>query len=175
MGLTATAAYWFLPAVFPLALYISWNDMRSMKITNQSMMALLIVFVVIGPFAFGFPDFFWQFLHFPIVLVVCMALWALRLMGGGDAKMIAVMAPYFVVADLYFVGQLFVACALGALAVHSLFRYTPLKNLAPDWKSWHAKADHLRGGVLGLNHAFPKGLVLSMTLLFYLLIVAKYR
>lgn len=175
MGLTATAAYWFLPAVIPLALYISWNDMRSMKITNQSMMALLIVFVVLGPFAFGLPAYFWQFLHFPIVLVVGMALWSLRLVGGGDAKMIAVMAPYFVTEDLYFVAQLFVACALGALAVHSLFRYTPLRNLAPDWKSWEAKGDHLRGGILGLNQAFPKGLVLSMTLLFYLLIVAVYR
>lgn len=175
MGMTATTAYWFLPAVIPLAIYISWNDMRSMKITNQSMMALLIVFVVLGPFAFGFPAYFWQFLQFPIVLIVCMGLWSLRLMGGGDAKMLAVMAPFFVTDDLMLILKLFVACSLGALAVHSLFRFTPLRNLAPDWKSWSAGKGNLRGIIPGLDIAFPKGVSLSMTLVFYLAYVAIYR
>ncbi|WP_341367083.1 prepilin peptidase [Yoonia sp. BS5-3] len=173
--MTAATAYWFLPAVIPLAMYISWNDMRSMKITNQSMLVLLIVFIVLGPFAFGLRTYFWQFLHFPFVLIIGMALWSLRLMGGGDAKMLAVMAPYVVVSDLYSIAQLFVACALAGLTMHGIFRYTSLHKLAPDWKSWEARSEHLRGGIFGLNHAFPKGLVLSMTLLFYLIAVAVYR
>lgn len=92
-----------------------------------------------------------------------MALWALRVMGGGDAKMIAAMSPIFMVGDLVLIIQLFAACLLGALAVHSLFRFTALKNFAPDWKSWTA------------GRYFPKGLPVSMTLFFYLLIIAVYR
>jgi len=161
--MTATSALWFLPAVTPIAIYIAWNDMRSMKITNASVLALVIVYAVIGPFAFGLEVYAWQWLHLPATLVVCMALWALRVMGGGDAKMIAAMSPIFMVGDLVLIIQLFAACLLGALAVHSLFRFTALKNFAPDWKSWTA------------GRYFPKGLPLSMTLFFYLLIIAVYR
>ncbi len=175
MGMTATTALWFLPAVIPLAIYISWNDMRTMKITNNSMLALLLVFVVLGPFAFGFPAYFWQFLQLPIVLVVGMALWALRLMGGGDAKMLAVMAPFFVTEDLPLILRIVAASFLGAVVIHSIFRFTPLHKLAPDWKSWTAGQGNLRGGFLGLNLAFPKGLALSMALVFYLVWVAVYR
>lgn len=163
MGMTAQAAYWFLPAVLPLAIYISWNDMRSMKITNASVVAVLVAYGVLGPFAFGFPMYLWQWLHFPVVLVVCMALWALRAMGGGDAKLIAAMSPMFVLADTVLILRIFVACLIGGLLVHSLFRFTRLRTLAPDWKSWTA------------GRYFPKGLPLSMTLLFYLAVVAVYR
>jgi prepilin peptidase CpaA len=163
MGMTAASAMWFLPAVTPIAIYIAWNDMRSMKITNASVLALVFVYAVIGPFAFGLELYAWQWLHLPVVLAVCMALWTLRVMGGGDAKIIAAMSPIFMVGDLLLITQLFAACLLGALAVHSLFRFTALKNIAPDWKSWTA------------GRYFPKGLPLSMTLLFYLLIVAVYR
>ncbi len=161
--MTAASALWFLPAVTPIAIYIAWNDMRSMKITNASVLALVIAYAVIGPFAFGLEVYAWQWLHLPVTLAVCMALWALRVMGGGDAKVIAAMSPIFMVGDLLLIVQLFAACLLGALAVHSLFRFTALKNFAPEWKSWTA------------GRYFPKGLPLSMTLLFYLLIVAIYR
>ena len=149
-------ALWFLPFVLPIAIYISWNDMRSMKITNVSVIALALPFVLLGPFAFGLETYLWQWLHFPVVLAICILFWVARAMGGGDAKMIAVMAPYFMLGDLTLVMLIFAATLLGALAVHSLFRFTALKNFAPEWKSWHA------------GRYFPKGLPLSMTLVFYL-------
>lgn len=161
--MTAQAAYWFLPAVLPLAIYISWNDMRSMKISNASVVVLLSAYAVLGPFAFGLQMYFWQWLHFPIVLVVCMALWTMRVMGGGDAKLIAAMSPMLVVADTPLILRIFVASLVAGLAVHSLFRFTRLRTLVPDWKSWTA------------GRYFPKGLPLSMTLLFYLVVVAIYR
>ena len=163
MGMTAATAFWFLPVVTPIAIYIAWNDMRSMKITNASVLALIIAYAVVGPFALGLELYAWQWLHLPVTLVVCMALWALRVMGGGDAKIIAAMSLFFMVADLLLITQIFAASLLGAFAVHSLFRFTALKNIAPDWKSWTA------------GRYFPKGLPLSMTLLFYLLFVAFYR
>lgn len=163
MGMTAQAAYWFLPVVIPIAIYISWNDMRSMKITNVTVTALLICYAILGPFAFGFPMYLWQWLHFPIALVVCMALWALRLMGAGDAKLIAAMAPMFVVADLELILRIFAASLLGALITHLLFRFTPLKRPVAEWQSWTA------------GRYFPKGFPLSMTLVLYLLWAAVLR
>lgn len=163
MGMTAASAMWFLPAIVPLAIYIAWNDMRSMKITNASVLAMVIVYAVIGPFAFGLEVYAWQWLHLPVTLAVCMVLWMMRVMGGGDAKIIAAMSPFFIVPDLLLITQIFAASLIGALAVHSLFRFTALKNIAPEWKSWTA------------GRYFPKGLPLSMTLLFYLLFVAIYR
>ena len=154
--MTAQTALWFLPFVLPVALYISWNDMRAMKITNPSVVALGLPFVILGPFAFGLETYLWQWLHLPVMLAFCMALWAIGAMGGGDAKMIAVMAPYFMIGDLTLAMLIFVIALIAALAVHSLFRFTALKNFAPEWKSWHA------------GRYFPKGLPLSMTLVFYL-------
>ena len=158
--MTAQTALWFLPLVLPIAIYISWNDMRSMKITNASVIALALPFIVLGPFAFGLEGYLWQWLHLPVTLAVCMLLWAGGAMGGGDAKMIAVMSPYFLLKDLSLVLLIFAASLLAALAVHSLFRFTNLKNFAPEWKSWHA------------GRYFPKGLPLSMTLVFYLVLGA---
>lgn len=158
--MTPQTALWFLPFVLPIAIYISWNDMRSMKITNVSVAALAVPFVVLGPFAFGLEGYLWQWVHLPVMLAFCMLLWAAGTMGGGDAKMIAVMAPYFMLGDLMLVLLLFAAALLGALAIHSLFRFTALKNLAPEWKSWNA------------GRYFPKGLPLSMTLVFYLSLAA---
>ncbi|KQB95849.1 hypothetical protein AL073_14335 [Loktanella sp. 1ANDIMAR09] len=161
--MTAYAAYWFLPAVIPLALFISWNDMRDMKITNKTVAVMLVVYAVLGPFAFGWEMYLWQWLHFPIALVVCMALWALRVMGGGDAKLIAAMTPFFVMSDLEMILRVFAASLLAALFVHTLFRLTPLKRPVAEWKSWNA------------GRYFPKGFPLSMTLVLYLGLVAVYR
>lgn len=136
--------------------------MRDMKITNNTVIMVIVAYAVLGPFAFGWQMYLWQWLHFPIALVVCMALWALRLMGGGDAKLIAAIAPFFVMADIEVILRIFAASLIAALIVHSLFRLTPLKNPVSEWKSWNAGA------------YFPKGFPLSMTLLLYLVAAAVY-
>ena len=161
--MTAQAAHWFLPAIIPLAIFISWNDMRSMKITNNTVVVLLVAYGVLGPFAFGLEMYFWQWLHFPVVLVICILLWMSRVMGGGDAKLIAAMSPFFVVSDLEVILRLFAACLISALIVHRLFMLTPLKQPVAEWKSWDA------------GRFFPKGFPLSMTLLLYLVFAAIYR
>jgi len=137
--------------------------MSRMKITNQTVLVLVIAYAVLGLFAFPFQMYLWQWLHLPIALVICMLLWGLRLMGAGDAKFIAAAAPMLVMADLGLILRLFAACIIAALIVHTFFRRTPLRKITPDWKSWDA------------GPKFPKGLPLSMTLLFYLTLVALYR
>jgi prepilin peptidase CpaA len=170
--MSGQTAMWLLPFVLPVALYIVWNDLRTMRISNRSVMFLFGVFIVIGPIAFGLPDYFYQLVQAPVVLALGILLWGLRLMGGGDAKLLAAMAPYIVLSDFVSVLWIFVAASLGGLVTHSLFRFTPLRRIVPDWASWSARKGDLRGGLFGLDMAFPKGLVLGMTLVFYLGVAA---
>ena len=163
MGMTATAALWFLPAVIPIAIYVSWRDMSMMKITNNTCLLLLGCYAVLGLFAFPFPLYLSQWLHPIILMAGGMVLWSTGLIGGGDVKFISAASPFFVIEsfnDTYLILVLLSACLLAGLVVHQGVRFTPLRKIVPDWKSWH------------VGWYFPKGLPLSMTLLFYLLIIA---
>ena len=61
-------------------------------------------------------------------------------------------------ADIMLFMLIFATSLIAALAVHSLFRFTALRQLAPGWKSWQA------------GRYFPKGLPLGMALVFYLVL-----
>lgn len=165
MGLTASAALWFLPFVLPITIYVSWRDMSTMKITNKSCLLLLGVYAVIGLFALPFSTYLWQWLHPVILMMGGIVLWSARVIGGGDVKFIAAASPFFVInsyADTYIILVLLSACLLAGLTLHQAIRFSPLHKIVPDWASWHA------------GFYFPKGFPLSMTLLFYLLLVVYF-
>ena len=162
MGLTAYAAYWFLPAVIPIAIFVAWNDMRSMKIPNLASGALLFSYAILGFFALPFDLYLWHWLHFAVVLAIGILFWMSGVIGGGDVKFMAAAAPMFAVADLRDVMLIYASCLLAALVTHRAVKYSPLRKIAPDWISWE-------------KSKFPKGLALSGTLLCYLLLVAIYR
>ncbi len=156
--LTSTTALIFLPFVLPICVWVAWSDMKFMKIPNKAVMALGIVFVVLG-FILLWPDYktwLWGLALMGIVLVVGFLANMLRLMGAGDAKFGAVMAPFFVGADIKFVMMLFAACLLGAFVSHRAMKYIPpIRSATTDWLSWTHKD-------------FPMGLALAGTLVFYL-------
>lgn len=153
-------ALFFLPFVVPIALWVAWSDMKFMKIPNQSVLALALVFAFVGLVALPFTEYLWRWSHLAVVLAAGFIANALRLVGAGDAKFAAAMAPFFARADMPFVLPLFAAILLGAFAAHRGLRLVPaFRNAAPDWQSW-TRAD------------FPMGLALSGTLLFYLLFTA---
>jgi prepilin peptidase CpaA len=163
MGLTAQAAYWFLPAVIPIAIYVAWNDMRVMKIPNFANYLLLASYAMLGYFALGSIELYlWHWTHFFVVLAVGLLFWMSGVIGGGDVKFMAAAAPMVAVADLQVFLLIYASCLLAALVTHRLAKYSPLRKIAPDWASWE-------------NKRFPKGLALSGTLLFYLLAVAITR
>lgn len=163
MGLTAQAAFWFLPAVIPIVIYVAWNDMRVMKIPNAANYLLLASYAVLGYFALGsFELYLWHWTHFFVVLAVGILFWMSGVIGGGDVKFMAAAAPMVALADLQVFLLIYASCLLGALVTHRLAKHSPLRKIAPDWASWD-------------NARFPKGLALSGTLLFYLFGVAITR
>ena len=162
MAVTVTEALWFLPFVLPICAIVAYTDLSSMRITNKAVLALVIVFLAIGLIALPLPIYLSRLVQLGAVLLVGIILNAAGLVGAGDAKFAAAAAPYIALPDLRLVLVLFAACLLGAVAAHRLARATPLRRLAPDWKSWNT------------GRKFPMGLVLGGTLALYLTLGAGF-
>ena len=161
MGTPAFAAWAFLAAALPISLYVSWSDMKSMKIPNIAVYALVGAFVILGALTLPLPDYLWRFSHLGVVLAIGVVLNAVRLVGAGDAKFAAAAAPYIAVSDGQAMILIYIGCFLGCYAVHRIAKFTPLRKLAPDWRSWDA------------GKRFPMGFALGTTLVVYLLICAN--
>lgn len=156
--LKAPAALVVLPFVLPIAVWVAWSDMKTMRIPNRAVMALLAVFAVAGLVALPLEDWAWRWVHFAAVLVLGFALSSLRMMGAGDAKFAAAMAPFVALADLGNFLFLFAGVTIAAFAAHRLVRRMPaVRRAAPDWESW-TRSD------------FPMGLALASALVVYLVV-----
>lgn len=152
-----TAAAWFVPFVLPIVIWVSWSDMSSMKIPNKAVIALLIVFAAIGLIALPFDQYLWRWSHFGLVIVIGFVLSSLGLMGAGDAKFGAAMAPFIARPDAFGFMVLLLATILAAFTIHRSAKKFGLRERYPDWESWSRRD-------------FPMGFALAPALLFYLLI-----
>ncbi|PZR00546.1 MAG: hypothetical protein DI533_08300 [Cereibacter sphaeroides] len=152
---STTAALWFLPFVLPIAVWVSWSDMKFMKIPNKAVVALTAVFFVIGLLALPIDVWAWRWTHLAVVLVIGFLATVAGMIGAGDAKFAAAMAPFFALQDMRFVLALFAAAIIGAFVSHRTARAIgPVRSATADWVSW-------------TNKKFPMGLALSGTLVFY--------
>ena len=162
MSITAASALWFLPFVLPICFYVAFTDMAQMRITNQAVIVLGLVFIVIGLIALPFDTYLWRLAHLAIVLVVGIVLNAAGAMGAGDAKFIAVAAPFVALGDLRLILALLMACLLAATVTHRVAKHSRLRRLAPAWDSWDK------------GKKFPMGFALGTTLSLYLILGALY-
>ena len=151
------AAAVFLPFALLIGVWVSWSDLKFMKIPNKAVMALLLVWLFAGPLVMPFESWLWGWALGAAVLVVGFVANAAGLLGAGDAKFAAAMAPFFILSDPRFVLGLYAACLLGAFFSHRFMRLIPpFRAATEDWASWTHKD-------------FPMGLALSGTLIFFLI------
>lgn len=162
MAITASAAMWFLPFVLPICFYVAYTDLSAMRITNQAVLALAVVFLVVGLIALPLPVYGWRIVTMFAVLVIGIILNAAGAVGAGDAKFAAAAAPFVAPGDLRLLLAVFAANLLAAFATHRLAKYTALRRIAPGWASWD------RGW------KFPMGLSLGGTLAIYLILGAIF-
>ncbi len=149
------AALWFLIFTLPVALWVAWSDMATMKIPNKAVVALVLVYAVVGFFVLPLPEYLWRWTHLVVVLAAGFLLYLTGSFGAGDAKFAAAMAPFFARADWLFVLILFAAVLLAAFVTHRGVRRIPaVRRAFPAWESWTRKD-------------FPMGLALAGTLLAY--------
>ncbi|KAA9005718.1 prepilin peptidase [Histidinibacterium aquaticum] len=161
MTAEATAAAWFAPVVVPICLYVAFTDMKQMRITNQAVAALVVVYALGGALLFPLSEYLWRWLHLVVVLVIGALLNARGALGAGDAKFLAAGAPFVALSDVAEVFYLLAACGLAGFAAHRLARATALRRLAPEWESWDS------------GKRFPMGLPLGAALSAYLIIIAS--
>lgn len=160
MGTTATAALWFIPFVIPIAFWAAHSDLSRMKIPNLSVLALMATFVIIGLIAIPFSEYWPRLLHFFVILFVGFVMTMTGLVGAGDAKFAAAMAPFVALSDAAFFMILFAIVAFSSIVLHRLAKRTPIRALVPDWESWARDKD------------FPMGLPLAGALVAYLAFAA---
>lgn len=156
-GVSPLAALAFLVFSLPVGIWVAWSDLSRMKIPNKAVLVMLAGAVAVGLLVLPFKLWGLSLALGAVVLVAGFVANAAGLVGAGDAKFTAAMAPVFIGGDPRFVLGLFAACLLGAFASHRLMRAIPaMRRATPDWASW--------------SHAdFPMGLALAGTLIFYLL------
>jgi prepilin peptidase CpaA len=147
--------------VFPVAvIFAAFTDLFSMTIPNRISLFLVAGFLALAPFAPGMSleTFGWHVAAGALVLSVTFALFAFRVIGGGDAKLLAAVALW-VGWEQLLLYVLLAGMAGGALAVGLLmFRAVPLPlRLAKE--SWLERLHRPRGDI-------PYGIALSAAALY---------
>jgi len=149
-------ALWALPFATLISVWVAWSDLARMKIPNKAVLALLAVFAIVGILTLPLDVYAWRYAHFAIVLAIGFLMTITGVVGAGDAKFAATMAPFVTAIDGTAVAAIFAVTTILAFILHRLARVSPLRKLAPNWESWERTRD------------FPMGLPLAVTLIVYL-------
>lgn len=148
----------FFVACLPICLYVMYTDLSEMRIPNTMVLAMLALFIVVGPFLLPIDEYLWRFSHFAIVLVVGYLLHVIAGIGAGDVKFAAAMAPFFAASDWATALLLYAIFSVAGLILHKIARrITPIKKAAAGWMSFDEEQGH-----------FPLGISLAAMHLFYL-------
>ncbi|MEM7543918.1 MAG: prepilin peptidase [Pseudomonadota bacterium] len=142
----------------PVALATVYFDLRYMEIPNWLTGGAAVIFTVLVFATLPQSDALWRVAGAAIVFVICVALFFLRQMGGGDAKSAPGFALLVAPPDVAVVLFLLSVIALMGLATITLLRRTRLAG--GEWKMWQDKTK------------FPYGVALGLTALIYLSLVA---
>lgn len=114
--------------VFPLCLAVAaFSDFLTMLIPNRVSAILLASFIIVAPLAgLDLTDIAMHLAAGLIVFAVCFALFALNIMGGGDAKLLTASAVWFGLTFSLFEFLIYVSFLGGilTLAVLSLRAHT---------------------------------------------------
>jgi prepilin peptidase CpaA len=83
--------------IFPICLILAaLTDFLEMTIPNRIPAILLGTFLLIAPFSgLTLSEFGWHIVAATLVFAVCFALFAINVMGGGDAKLLTAAAIWF--------------------------------------------------------------------------------
>lgn len=147
-------------AILPVCLFIAYSDLKYMKIPNVAVLATLVIFAIVGFITLPTDAYLWRFVHFGVVLVIGFVLSAIGVLGAGDAKFAAAAAPFVAPSDIGVVLIILALMGPVAIVLHRFGGRVGLNYMFPTWESWQRKRD------------FPFGFPLTVTLMFYLGILA---
>lgn len=162
MGLfEAYADYALLAAALPFCLWATWSDLKFMIIPNKLVIAMAVVFAVVGLTVLTYDVFLWRVLGGFIVLVIGILLFSIGGMGGGDAKFASAMALFVAFSDITTFILILALVTLIAVTLHFIVGKLPFaRPLTENWKSWEK------------NKKFPLGFGMGSALVCYLALTA---
>ncbi|QBY01194.1 hypothetical protein E2K80_11040 [Rhodophyticola sp. CCM32] len=159
MSLTVAEAAWFLPFVLPICIWVGWSDLREMRIPNIAVLALAGGFLAVGLIVLPMEAYLWRLAQLGGVLVIGFVITSIGMVGAGDAKFAAAMAPFIAPGDGLFFLMLFSLVLIGSWLTHrGAARVPAVRRATPDWVSWD------RGKL------FPMGVALAGALSIYLIL-----
>lgn len=106
----------FLPIIFGSAI----SDFQHLKIRNVQVLIAIGLFTLIFPFLLGMDELSSRLLAASLTFGICIILFSLRLIGGGDAKMMPVVMLFVPAGEVVLFLRIF-ACALLLVSLGALF------------------------------------------------------
>lgn len=151
-----------IPAI-PIALWVSWSDMKFMRIPNVACLALFVSFLVLGFFIYDLHEYGIRILQGIVVLIIGFFATKIGLVGGGDSKFFAAMAPFIALEQslpfIFIIGIM----SLLSVGLHKIVGITPwVKHKIADWDSWNTTG------------MFPFGVTLATSLIASLVLTNFY-
>lgn len=111
-------------------------------------------------FAFELNDYLLRWIHLVVVLVIGFVMNLGRMLGAGDAKFAAAMAPLVALPDAFLVLTILAVMTVAGFILHRLARSMDwVRATTPNWESW-------------TRRDYPMGLSLGTTLITYFLLAA---
>lgn len=146
-----------LIAMTPLMAYVMWSDLKSLRIPNWLVLAVLGVYLVTGFWGLPLETFLWRLAYGAGFLAIGFGIFAVAggKVGAGDMKLIAVLIPFVSASDVLFVLFVYAVVTLVGLMLHRLIR-ARLRGRETGWMA------------LDQSIYYPVGLVLGITTLIYL-------
>ena len=149
-----------LALAVPILVWITWTDFRLMRIRNSAVLLTVAVFVLTAPLL-GLQETGLRLLAGAVVFAVGVALFAARVVGGGDVKMAGALMLLVPSGTYVLFGYVFsVALLLAILAIVSLRAVPTLRRSGPV--SLRAR------GTVPMGLAFGLGGVMHLGALAYL-------
>ncbi|RCS25023.1 peptidase [Phyllobacterium salinisoli] len=131
--------------IFPFAMvFAAISDLLSMTIQNRVSLILVGAFAVLAPLTgMGWDVYVMHFAAGFVVLALTFGLFAMRALGGGDAKLMAATALWFGL-NTSLVSYLFTASVLGGMLTLAILAYrgSPMAVVAGRFEFMRRLAQH---------------------------------
>jgi len=137
-----------LAIVSPVLVACAYSDLRYMRIPNKLVLMLAVFFVITSPML-TLPEIGWRIAVSAIVFGISAIAFSLRMLGGGDVKMLAALLLFIPSTTLTTFGYIFSSSMLTGLLVS-----TTLQNAA-----W---AESLGWASVKAKGRFPMGISIAL-------------
>lgn len=149
-----------LIALMPVVLASALSDLRQLKIRNTHVLTAIGFFAALAPFLLDGTEIASRILVAALIFAVCFFLFALRVIGGGDSKMLAVVMLFVPSTDAVQFLRIF-AVALAVVSLSALMLQNSPAIRVLSWSSIQKKRHVPVGVAIAISVAL---LVLSFVL-----------